>query len=234
MNWHLDMDIFTIFSIIGTIAFAVSGAIVAMEEEYDILGVYVLGLVTAFGGGVVRNLLIDVPVTTLWTQGPLLKTAIIAMTIAFILPVNWIQRWQRSEAFFDAIGLSAFAIQGALYATGKHPLSAVIVAAMLTGIGGGMIRDVLAGRKPLVLRDEIYAVWAMGAGAVIGLGWFKSPFELLVLFVIVIVFRMLSVKYKWRLPRRSLKFALSQSVHSEEKRAAAAAVLDDQKKGNSK
>ncbi|WP_274655157.1 trimeric intracellular cation channel family protein [Paenibacillus humicola] len=216
----MDMDIFTWLSIIGTIAFAVSGAIVAMEEEYDILGVFVLGLVTAFGGGVVRNLLIAVPISTLWTQGMLLKTAVIAMAIAFVMPAKWIQRWRKSEAFFDAIGLSAFAIQGALYATGKHPLSAVIVAAMLTGIGGGMIRDVLAGRKPLVLRDEIYAVWAMGAGAAIGLGWFQTPLELFILFCIVIVFRMLSVHYKWRLPRRSLKFTLAQSVHAEEQRAA--------------
>ncbi|AZN43829.1 trimeric intracellular cation channel family protein [Paenibacillus albus] len=216
------MDIFTVFSIIGTIAFAVSGAIVAMEEEYDILGVYVLGLVTAFGGGVIRNLLIGVPIPTIWTQGMLLKTAVIAMTVAFILPVRWLKTWKKSEAFFDAIGLSAFAIQGALYAAGKYPLSAVMVAAMLTGIGGGMIRDVLAGRKPLVLRDEIYAVWAMAAGAVISLGWFHTPAQLLILFVIVIVFRMLSVHYNWRLPRRSLKYALAQSVHTDEKRAAAA------------
>ncbi|MCA0757975.1 trimeric intracellular cation channel family protein [Paenibacillus sp. N4] len=200
------MDIFSIFSIIGTIAFAVSGAIVAMEEEYDILGVFVLGLVTAFGGGVVRNLLIGMPVTSLWNQGHLFKIAMIAMTIAFILPADWIQRWRRSEAFFDAIGLSAFAIQGALYATQmKHPLSAVLVAAMLTGIGGGIIRDVLAGRKPLVLKDEIYAVWAMLAGLVIALGWFKSTLELLFLFVVVITFRMLSVYFNWKLPRRSLK-----------------------------
>ncbi|WP_183600394.1 trimeric intracellular cation channel family protein [Paenibacillus phyllosphaerae] len=215
------MDVFTVFSIIGTIAFAVSGAIVAMEEEYDILGVYVLGLVTAFGGGVVRNLLIGIPVTTLWSQGLLLKTAVVAMTIAFILPVGWIQQWRKSEAFFDAIGLAAFAIQGALYATGKHPLSAVIVAAMLTGIGGGMIRDVLAGRKPLVLRDEIYAVWAMIAGAVVGLGWFKTPLELLTLFCVVVAFRMMSVHFKWRLPRRSLKYALAQSVHQDDHSIAA-------------
>lgn len=95
----MSMDIFNIFSIIGTIAFAVSGAVVAMEEEYDILGVYVLGLVTAFGGGVVRNLLIGLPVTSIWNQGYLLKIAIIAMTIAFLLPVRWILRWRRSEAF---------------------------------------------------------------------------------------------------------------------------------------
>jgi len=201
-----SLDIFGVFSVIGTVAFAVSGAIVAMEEEYDILGVFVLGLVTAFGGGVIRNLLIGRPVTTLWNQGNLLEIAVIAMTVAFLLPVSWIHKWRKSESFFDAIGLSAFAIQGALYATEmNHPISAVLVAAMLTGIGGGIIRDVLAGRKPLVLKDEIYAVWAMLAGLAVGEGWFHTTFELLVLFVIVIVFRMLSVYYKWRLPRRSLK-----------------------------
>jgi uncharacterized membrane protein YeiH len=210
----LNLEIFDIFSVIGTIAFAVSGAVVAMEEEYDILGVFVLGLVTAFGGGVIRNLLIGIPVETLWSQGMLLRTALIAMAVAFILPVIWIQVWRRSEAFFDAIGLSAFAIQGALYATQEqHTLAAVIVAAVMTGIGGGMIRDVLAGRKPLVLRDEIYAVWAMVAGAFIGLGWVHTTAELLLLFVVVIFFRMLSVYYKWKLPRRSLRHTLSESVH---------------------
>ncbi|WP_028561144.1 trimeric intracellular cation channel family protein [Paenibacillus pinihumi] len=208
----MDLDIFSWFSIIGTIAFAVSGAIVAMEEEYDILGVFVLGLVTAFGGGVVRNVLIGMPITTLWSQGLFLKTAIISVLIAFLLPVGWIHRWRRSEALFDAIGLSAFAIQGALAATSmKVPLSAVIVAAMLTGIGGGIIRDLLAGRKPLVLRDEIYAVWAMLGGVLIGMGWATATWQLLGLFVLIIIFRMLSVHYKWKLPRRSLKQAAATS-----------------------
>ncbi|RXZ81956.1 trimeric intracellular cation channel family protein [Paenibacillaceae bacterium] len=203
---------FSWFSMIGTIAFAVSGAIVAMEEEYDILGVFVLGLVTAFGGGVVRNMLIGMPITSLWSQGLFLKAAAISVLVAFLLPVKWIHGWRRSEFFFDAIGLSAFAIQGALVATKMGvPLGAIIVAAMLTGIGGGIIRDLLAGRKPLVLRDEIYAVWAMLGGAVVGLGWAKSPWELLVLFAIIIMFRMLSVYYKWKLPRRSLHVAAAAS-----------------------
>jgi uncharacterized membrane protein YeiH len=199
LNWEL-------FSFIGTIAFAVSGAIVAMEEEYDILGVYVLGLVTAFGGGVVRNLLIGVPITTLWEQGMLLRTALVAMTFVFLLPVKWIQWWKTWESFFDAIGLAAFSIQGALYATQMgHPLSAVLVAAMMTGIGGGIIRDMLAGRKPLVLRDEIYAIWSLLAGLCIGLGWVTGALQLSFLFAAVIVMRMLSVFRKWKLPRRSLR-----------------------------
>ncbi|MEX2462311.1 MAG: trimeric intracellular cation channel family protein [Paenibacillaceae bacterium] len=198
MDWDL-------FSIIGTIAFAISGAIVAMEEEYDILGVYVLGLVTAFGGGVVRNLLIGVPVTTLWEHGILLRTALIAITITFFLPVIWIKMWKAWESFFDSIGLAAFSIQGALYATQMgHPLSAVLVAAMMTGIGGGIIRDILAGRKPLVLRDEIYAVWAIFAGLCIGLDWASGTLQLSILFAGVIIMRMLSVFYKWKLPKRKL------------------------------
>lgn len=204
------------FSFIGTIAFAVSGAIVAMEEEYDILGVYVLGLVTAFGGGIIRNLLIGVPITTLWEAGWLLRAALIAMTFVFLLPIRWIRWWKAWESFFDAIGLSAFAIQGALYATQMgHPLSAVIVAAMMTGIGGGIIRDILAGRKPLVLRDEIYAVWAILAGLCIGLGWVSGTVQLSLLFAAVIVMRMLSVFYNWKLPRRSLRMQLTNKLYDE-------------------
>ncbi|WP_284639859.1 trimeric intracellular cation channel family protein [Paenibacillus silviterrae] len=205
MDSMLELNL-QIFSIIGTIAFATSGAVVAMEEEYDILGVFVLGFVTAFGGGVVRNVLIGIPVPTLWNQGFYLKTALIAAFIVFIFPVNWIRRWKSWEIIFDAIGLSAFSIQGALYATQMNvPLSAVIVAAMMTGIGGGIIRDVLAGRKPLVLRDEIYAVWGMLAGLVIGLGWFQGSWPLLALFALIVILRLMSVYFKWRLPRRTLR-----------------------------
>lgn len=198
-----------IFSLIGTVAFAVSGAAVAMEEEYDILGVFVLAFVTAFGGGVVRNLLIGIPVPTLWNQGLSFRIAILATFLFFFLPARWIRKWKKSEAFFDAIGLAAFSIQGALYATQMNvPISAVVVAAMMTGIGGGIIRDILAGRKPLVLRDEIYAVWGMMAGLFIGLGWFQNSWLLMGLFVFTVIMRMLSVKYKWKLPRRRL--ALSE------------------------
>ncbi|MCU6797960.1 MULTISPECIES: trimeric intracellular cation channel family protein [Paenibacillus] len=195
-----------LFSIIGTVAFAVSGAVVAMEEDFDVLGVFVLALVTAFGGGVVRNLLIGIPVTTLWEQSLYLKTALIAAALVFIVPSSWIRKWKTWESLFDAIGLAAFSIQGAIYATNMHhPISAVVVAAVMTGIGGGIIRDVLAGRKPLVLQDEIYAVWGMMAGLFIGLGWFQGSYHLLALFGIIVFLRMLSVFFKWRLPRRSLR-----------------------------
>ena len=195
-----------VLSMIGTVAFAISGAIIAMEEEYDILGVYILGIVTAFGGGAIRNLLIGVPISALWSQGLFFQIALLSMTAVFLFPMNLLKHWQKWGNLFDAIGLSAFAIQGALYASKMgHPLSAVIVAAVLTGIGGGIIRDLLAGRKPIVLHSEIYAVWAIMAGLAIGLKIVESPAELYSLFVIITALRVLSYTYDWKLPVKRVR-----------------------------
>lgn len=194
-----------VFNIVGTIAFAISGAIVAMQEEYDLLGVYVLGFVTAFGGGIVRNLLIGVPVTDIWEQSTLFTIALLSMTIVFLTSAARIQHWKRWIDFFDAIGLSAFAIQGASYANSMgHPIAAVIVAAVLTGIGGGVIRDLLARRKPLVLRDEIYAVWAILVGVVISFDVLDQAWQMYLLFMVVLLLRLLSMRFGWKLPRRKL------------------------------
>ncbi|WP_174726911.1 trimeric intracellular cation channel family protein [Mesobacillus harenae] len=194
-----------VLSMIGTVAFAISGAIVAMEEEYDILGVYILGIVTAFGGGAIRNLLIGVPVSALWEQGLFFQLALLSITIVFLFPGNLLKHWQRWGNLFDAIGLSAFAIQGALYAADmNHPLSAIIVAAVLTGSGGGMIRDLLAGRKPLVLKAEIYALWAVLAGLAIGLNITSAPAELYGLFILITALRVFSYSFKWHLPIKRL------------------------------
>ncbi|AOU02319.1 trimeric intracellular cation channel family protein [Bacillus velezensis] len=197
MAWEL-------LSIIGIIAFAVSGAIVAMEEEYDILGVYILGIVTAFGGGAIRNLLIGVPVSALWEQGAFFQIALASVTIVFLFPKLLLRHWSKWGNLSDAIGLSAFAIQGALYAVKMgHPLSAVIAAAVLTGSGGGIIRDLLAGRKPLVLKAEIYAVWAALGGLIVGLGWAGDAAGLYVLFLVLVACRICSYVFRWRLPNRS-------------------------------
>ncbi|MCZ8535702.1 trimeric intracellular cation channel family protein [Paenisporosarcina quisquiliarum] len=195
-----------VLSIIGTIAFAVSGAIVAMEEEYDLFGVYLLGIVTAFGGGAIRNLLIGVPVSALWEQEMMFQIALIAITAVFLFPQNLLKHWNRWGNFFDAIGLSAFAIQGALFAVQLNlPISATVVAAVLTGSGGGIVRDVLAKRKPLVLRNEIYAVWAAVTGLVIGVGLVASDVSLYILFLITTALRVVSYMKKWRLPFRTLQ-----------------------------
>lgn len=176
-----------------------------MEEEYDLFGVYLLGVVTAFGGGAIRNLLIGLPVTTLWSQEMMFQIALGVITIFFLIPHHLINHWNRWGNFTDAIGLAAFAISGATYAVSLGmPLSATIVAAVLTGAGGGIIRDLLARRKPLVLRDEIYAMWAAGAGLIIGLQIFTGSLFLYILFVAITALRVLSYTKKWRLPVRTL------------------------------
>ncbi len=195
-----------VLSIFGTIAFAISGAIVAMEEEYDIFGVYLLGVVTAFGGGAIRNLLIGVPVSALWEQEMFFQIALVSITIMFLFPQRLLRHWPLWGNFFDAIGLAAFAIQGALFAVKLNlPLSAAIVAAVLTGAGGGIVRDLLASRKPTVLRDEVYAAWAILIGLIIGLKLVTGDIGLYVLFVVMTALRIISYIRRWRLPFKKLR-----------------------------
>ncbi|MFD2211686.1 trimeric intracellular cation channel family protein [Virgibacillus halophilus] len=197
---------FDVLNVIGTIAFAISGAIIAMKEDFDILGVQVLGFTTAFGGGTVRNLLIGIPIENIWAQGNLFVVVFLTIIVIFLVPDRWwIQYWNKWGIFFDALGLASFAIQGAFTAVQfGAPLSAVLVAATLTGSGGGMIRDIFAGRKPMIFREEIYALWATLGGLMIGLGLIRGPWMTAALFVAIVALRMLSVHFKWRLPRHAI------------------------------
>ena len=137
----------------------------------------------------------------------LLATALGVILIVFCLPRKAIARWQRPAVLLDAIGLGAFAIQAALMAKGLgFSLPAVVVSALLTGAGGGIIRDLLAHRKPMVFQHQhpLYGVWAMAAALAIGLGWPDDPFSLFGLLVMIVVLRMASVVWDWKLPRRSI------------------------------
>jgi len=191
-------------NLIGVVAFATSGAIVAMEEEYDLLGVVFLGLATSFGGGVLRNVLLGQPVTALWTQELLLGVAVVATLAVFVLPWRWLSRWQPLEMLFDAIGLAAFSIQAAITATTLgFPLLAVLAASFFTGTGGGIVRDLLAQRKPIVFQPGImYGIWAMAAGLAIYLGWPQHGGALTALGVLIVALRLVSFHRRWSLPYR--------------------------------
>lgn len=196
------MDVWQILGIIGTIAFALSGAIVAIDEDFDILGIYILGLVTAFGGGALRNLMIGLPVQIFWSQGHLFNVALIVMTLIIIFPNIIRKSWVKLEILTDAIGLAAFSIQGALHAMHlNEPISAVITAAIFTGAGGGIIRDILAGRKPSVLRSEIYAGWSILVGIVIYFEWVNTQLGYYILVVVITILRVVGNKYQWHLPK---------------------------------
>jgi uncharacterized membrane protein YeiH len=189
---------------LGIVAFAMSGAIAAMEESYDILGVWIVGLVTAFGGGIIRNVIVlDTPVV-LWENEQYILLATGATILAYVLPQLW-SRHLRMWILLDAVGLAAFSIQGALIAKAMDaPFAAVVAAALLSGCGGGVIRDLLAKRKPLLFREEVYAVWSIVGGLVVGLGFAHESWQLLILFMLLLGLRLLSVRYRWQLPKRKV------------------------------
>ena len=192
-----------ILNIIGTIAFAISGAFIAIKVNYDILGVYILGFTTAFGGGLIRNLVIGIPVQNIWMQSTLFKFAFLAITLVLLFPNIWNILWKvNSIEFFDAIGLAAFAIQGANYAVSTEvPAVAVVLAAVITGAGGGLLRDIFAGRKPMIFHSDVYALWAAIAGLIIGLDWVRGSYVTIFLFIAIVVLRILSLYFDWSLPR---------------------------------
>lgn len=193
-------------NIIAVIATSSSGAIVAREEKYDLLGVMILGYATSFGGGVLRNLILDQPASVLWKQDVLLSLSFIIILIVFYFPQKYVNSWKKLELLFDAIGLGAFSIQAAIFTTNLgYPLIAVVVAALLTGAGGGVIRDVLAGRKPLVFQPgSLYGVWAMFSALIIGLGLPQNVLSLSILLVCITTLRLASVFLGWSLPNRPL------------------------------
>ncbi|MGE7022385.1 trimeric intracellular cation channel family protein [Solibacillus cecembensis] len=185
---------------IGIISYAATGAFIALETRFSFIGVYALGFITAFGGGLIRNVIIGVPATELWEHSAIL-TVLITLTIIVLIPLKWIDHWRRWGLFFDSIGLASFALQGAMLASEvfSNDLGVMILAALFTGVGGGMIRDVIAGRKPLALKEEIHAILTILCALSIWLGW-DSPLELTLTVLIVIIIRMSAIHYNWRLP----------------------------------
>jgi uncharacterized membrane protein YeiH len=188
-----------VLHVIGIIAYAASGAFVALAARFSFIGVYVLGLTTSFGGAVIRNLIIGIPISRLWDRFTFI-TVLVTLTIIVFLPIKWISHRKRWGLFFDSIGLASFAIQGALAATKVYDnLGITILASMFTGVGGGMIRDLLVGRKPLALREEIHAVLTILCAVCIWLNW-TTPIQLTLIVIIVVTTRMLAIRYKWKFP----------------------------------
>lgn len=160
----LALDLF------GTFVFALSGAMVGIRHRLDIFGVLVLSFAAATAGGITRDLLIGaVPPASVadWRY-------IVVPVLAGLATFWWhplIRRLQSPVLVFDAVGLSLFAVSGTLKALafGLNPVAAVLLG-MLTGIGGGMVRDVLVREVPTVLHAEVYAVAALAGAAVVVVG----------------------------------------------------------------
>lgn len=198
------MDTWHVLSIIGTISFAVQGGLIAMEKKYDLFAVYFFGLLTAFGGGALQNILIGGSDYQLWNQQRLFMIAIISITIAIIFPKSIIKSELLWTRILDAFGMVAFAIQGSINAIDLGlPASAVVVSAIITATGGGIIRDLLAQRRPILLGEDVYGLWIFLIGIIMGIkGAAAIPYQYL-LFVVFSALRILSFIYDWKIPYRN-------------------------------
>lgn len=198
------INIIYILDLVGTAAFAASGAWVGARKRMDLFGVLVLGVVTAVGGGTLRDLLLgDIPPFSLKDEN-YIYIAIVASLVVFASRRRF-EAFERPLLYFDAIGLGTFVVIGTTKAVEFQLgwLGAVLMGVM-TGTAGGVIRDVLANQVPLILRREIYASACVAGGTLLViLEQFGTarPIAVLVSAGAVIVVRLLSIRYNWVLPK---------------------------------
>lgn len=207
------MDFFILLlEITGTVAFAASGAMTGIKKRMDVFGVMILGLTTAIGGGVIRDLILGItPPKTF--RNP--TYAIIALAVSVIIFIPHVRRLlQRNPRAFesvlnlmDALGLGIFTTMGIKTAldvssTGYNGFLLIFVG-VVTGVGGGVMRDVLSGDTPYIFSRHIYASASVIGGVICYLLWplLESMYSMLAGFSIIVVIRLLSTYFRWDLPR---------------------------------
>lgn len=191
------MELISILEIIGTVAFAVSGALVAIEKELDYYGIIFFAIITSVGGGIVRDILINRSLPASLANPTYLIISIISAVLVIIF-YKRIIKLSKVLQIFDAIGLGAFTAVGAEVATsnGLYQPFVIITLAVLTGTGGGVLRDVFAKEVPFVFREEIYAVASI-IGAIIYMISYKvmgNETALYVCFAITMLIRLYCLK----------------------------------------
>ncbi len=206
------MDIFVLcLELIGTAAFAVSGALVGIAKRMDIFGVCILGMTTALGGGMIRDVVLGMTPPAAFSSPEYIAVAAIVSLITFIPAVR--RRFDPGHRFFermllisDSAGLGIFTVSGALAAIragfGDNILLVLFVAVM-TGVGGGVLRDIFAGSRPMIFVKHIYACASLCGAVVflICLNTIGKNAGMLAGVAVVTTLRLLAAKYRWSLPK---------------------------------
>lgn len=190
-----------LLDIFGTAVFAITGSLVGKRKQMDIFGVIVIALVTALGGGTLRDILLGhLPV--FWISQPeIIVVCVICAIFTFFLSGK-IPFPRRTLLLSDAIGLATFSVIGAQTAIEFHPIIAIIMGGM-TGTAGGMIRDLLSDEIPLILRRDIYATAAMSGASVFVLlhhGQVNTDLALFLGATVTLLVRLLAIRRRWNLP----------------------------------
>ena len=190
--------------ILGTIAFAMSGSFAAMQKRLDPFGVLIIAFVTSVGGGTIRDLLLDVPV--FWMHDMLICTVIFITCIFSMIFKSFEKKFKVTMFLFDSFGLGLFTIIGIQKGmdANLHPLICITLGT-ITGCFGGISRDILLNRIPLIFRKEIYATACIvGGGIFLVLVKYTSLSYALVqisTILLIVAIRTLAVKYQWQIPK---------------------------------
>ena len=207
-----------ILEIVGTISFAVSGAFLAIKAKFDVFGVLVIGCITAVGGGIMRDMLIGKFPPMVFSRVYILLIACASALAAFLISYKYRKRFDGTREkiehinnIFDAIGLATFTVMGTELAFTNGVADNVflsLVLGVLTGVGGGVLRDILTENPPYIFTKHVYAVAAIcGAAFYYVMRLFIEstiiPGAVALLFIIGI--RMLATKYRWKLPKIELE-----------------------------
>lgn len=227
------MNIETLFLILehlGVIAFAISGALVAIDKETDVFGVVFLSFITSFGGGIMRDLILNHSIPLFFTKSytslilVCLATSVLVIVFAACFKKVFVKNEKLIDTvnnYIDAVGLGAFTVSGAKLAisVGQTSPFVVIMMGMIVCIGGGMIRDVLLGTIPFVLRKRIYAIAAAAGAAAYYILWYFNIDETVAMIVgaaITIVIRVLATVFKLNVPK-AINFSKLRNEQKTEK-----------------
>jgi uncharacterized membrane protein YeiH len=197
-----------VLDLTGTFVFALSGALAGARRQLDLFGVLVLSFAAGNSGGIVRDLLIGAVPPAAVEDWRYLGVSLLAGIATFYFS-HLVVRASNLILVFDAAGLALFAVSGASKAL-THGLNPVMAAAlgMVTGIGGGMVRDVLLAEMPTVLRSELYAIAALSAAAIVVVGqMLKLPVTAVTAAALISCFslRVMAIRRGWRLPVAKVK-----------------------------
>lgn len=212
----IELSLFNILDLLGTVAFAISGALAAMNRRLDLFGIFIIAFVTSIGGGTLRDILTgSTPVT--WMENTIYIYFIGFVTIIAIIFRNKLDRLKKSLFLFDTIGLGVFTITGVEMGVqaGLSPIISITIGAM-TGTFGGVIRDILCNEIPVIFRKEIYATACiLGAFTFVVLHDLGVNMDIIyvVTSLIVIVIRLIVVRYHISLPT----FYLTEKVNHDSK-----------------
>jgi len=195
-----------IAEVVGTLAFALSGYLVAVKERLDFLGIFIASFLTALGGGIIRDIIIKrEPLSFMDPTFPAIVLVVIIFATIFKVHKKSLLENRLYFILSDTLGLTSFAINGALIGVmNNFTIYGVVLLSLITATGGGVLRDILINRVPILLKSEFYGSVAILIGVLVFiLSYFKMSniFTLSIIFVFGIILRVIAYYKNWHLPK---------------------------------